>query len=162
VTGDALPPLPDPATGAADPAVGLTAPVVAGSNFEGIGVEIGHGSPTLAVFVAHWCPHCQAEVPDLVEWNANAQVPAGVRVVGVATSTDERRPNYPPSDWLVGEGFPWPVIADSDTFDAAAAFGVSGYPFFVFVDADGSVLWRSSGEMPMDELTQRIQDSLAA
>ena len=160
--GTPLPPYADDATPENDPATGLTAPVVTGANFEGIGVEIDPGAPTLVVFLAHWCPHCQAEVPQLVEWNANSEVPAGVRVVGVATATDERRDNYPPSEWLVRESFPWPVMADSADGDAAAAFGVTGYPFFAFVDADGTVQWRLSGEVAVDELTERIEASLAA
>jgi len=161
-TGTPLPPYPDDASPEDDPAVGLIAPVVTGSNFEGIGVEIDPGAPTLVVFLAHWCPVCQREVPDLVEWNSNSGVPAGVRVVGVATATDERRDNYPPSEWLVRESFPWSVVADSATGDAAAAFGVTGYPFFAFVDADGAVQWRLSGLVPTEELTQRIEASLAA
>ena len=157
-TGEALPLLPQEG---ADPAVGRIAPVVSGQNFEGFTVDIDHSAPTLVVFVAHWCPVCQAEVPDLVTWNRGAQVPAGVRVVGVATATDDRRENYPPSEWLVREGFPWAVLADSEEMDAAAAYGVSGYPFFAFVDADGTVLWRTSGRVPAAELTERIEASLA-
>lgn len=157
-TGDALPLLPPEGD---DPAVGLVAPTVSGQNFEGIGVDIDPGAPTLVVFLAHWCPVCQAEVPALVTWNREAQVPAGVRVVGVATATDDRRENYPPSEWLVREGFPWAVLADSEASDAATAYGVSGYPFFAFVDADGTVLWRTSGLVPADELTARITTSLA-
>jgi 1-aminocyclopropane-1-carboxylate deaminase len=75
---------------------------------------------------------------------------APARVVGIATSTDERRENYPPSDWLAREGFPWPVLADSADLDAAAAYGVTGFPTFLLFDADGTVLWRTSGELPID------------
>lgn len=157
VDGAALPVLPD---GVPDPALGMTAPTLAGSNFEGIGVEIGSGAPTLVTFLAHWCPHCQAEVPELVEWNRQAGVPVGLRVVGVSTSVDDRRDNYPPSDWLVREGFPFPVLADSETNEAATAFGVSGFPFFVLLDADGGVVWRASGELPIAELEAAIADTL--
>ncbi|MCX6521772.1 MAG: TlpA disulfide reductase family protein [Actinobacteria bacterium] len=160
ITGSALPSFPD--DGSADPALGLIAPTVAGANFEGIDVAIDRGAPTLLVFLAHWCPHCQAEVPQLVAWNSASEVPAGVRVVGVSTAVDERRDNYPPSDWLAREGFPWPVVADTEPGDVAAAFGLSSYPFFVLLDADGTVAWRGSGELPTDELTTTIDEALAA
>jgi len=160
ITGSALPSFGD--DDSADPALGLTAPTIVGANFEGIEVAIGRGAPTLVVFLAHWCPHCQAEVPQLVSWNSASEVPAGVRVVGVSTAVDERRDNYPPSDWLAREGFPWPVVADTEVGDVAAAFGLSSYPFFVLLDADGTVAWRGSGELPMNELTATITESLAA
>ncbi|MFN8023551.1 MAG: TlpA disulfide reductase family protein [Acidimicrobiales bacterium] len=159
ITGDALPTLPDPP--ADDPAVGLVAPTLAGQNFEGIAVDVDPGAPTLLVFVAHWCPHCQAEVPRLVQWNNDKRVPAGLRVVGVSTSVDERRDNYPPSDWLAREGFPWPVLADSEAQDAASAYGLPGFPYFVLLDADGKVLWRASGEISMDELDSILAERLA-
>jgi hypothetical protein len=96
----------------------------------------------------------------LVDWNEQAGVPAGLRVVGVSTAVDERRDNFPPSDWLVGEGFPFPVLADSDTNEAATAFGVSGFPFFVLLDAEGTVVWRSRGELPIADLEAAIADTL--
>jgi cytochrome c biogenesis protein CcmG/thiol:disulfide interchange protein DsbE len=159
VAGTALPA--EPSDGSDDPSIGLIAPEVSGQNFEGIDVSIGHGAPTLVVFLAHWCPHCQAEVPLLVQWNNDKQVPAGLRVVGIATSTDERRENYPPSDWLAREGFPWPVLADSADLDAAAAYGVTGFPTFLLFDADGTVLWRTSGELPIEQLNATLAEKLA-
>ena len=66
VTGDLLPAFEgDTAT---DAGAGLAAPILEGESFDGTAVVVEPGSPTLLVFLAHWCPHCQAEVPDLVEW----------------------------------------------------------------------------------------------
>lgn len=160
VDGTPLPPEPDP--GLDDPGLGQVVPEVSGQNFEGVDVSIGHGAPTLAVFLAHWCPHCQNEVPQLVQWNNDREVPAGLRVVGVSTGVDERRDNFPPSDWLAREGFPWAVLADSAGADAAAAFGVTGFPAFVLFDADGTVLWRTSGEVPIDELNAVLAEQLGS
>ena len=153
VTGDVLPPLGDPA--AVDPAVGLTAPVLTGKGFTGNVVTTTPGTPTLLVFLAHWCPHCQAEVPLLVDWEKAGKFPAGVDVIAIATSTDSANPNYPPSMWLARENFPvlWPVLADSKERTAGDAFGLSGYPFFTLLDASGKVVKRMSGRIPMEELT---------
>lgn len=153
VTGEVLPPLGDPAT--ADPAVGMIAPVLTGKGFTGNVVTTTAGTPTLLVFLAHWCPHCQAEVPRLVEWEKAGKFPAGVDVIAIATGTDAANPNYPPSIWLARENFPvlWPVMADSQTKVAGDAFGLSGYPFFTLLDASGKVVKRMSGEIPMEDLT---------
>ena len=162
VSGEALPSF-DSVSTATDTAIGLPAPVVSGKGFTGTEITTdGAGTPTLLVFLAHWCPHCQREVPLLVEWEKDGQTPTGVDVIAVATGTDPANPNFPPSEWLAREEFPalWPVIADSADKKAANAFGLSGYPFFVLVDAQGKVFTRLSGEIPMDQLTEIINQMI--
>ena len=164
VTGEALPAF-DSGSTATDTAIGLPAPVVSGKGFTGTEITTdGAGTPTLLVFLAHWCPHCQREVPLLVEWEKDGKTPTGVDVIAVATGTDPANPNFPPSEWLAREEFPalWPVIADSADKKAANAFGLSGYPYFVLVDAQGNVFKRLSGEIPMDELTAIIDQMIGA
>jgi len=159
VSGDVLPAYAD---GAADKAVGMTAPVLTGAGFTGNKIVTTPGAPTLLVFLAHWCPHCQREVPLLVQWNRDGLVPSGVDVIAVATSTDPASPNFPPSEWLAREEFPalWPVMADSAEKTAAGAMGVSGFPFFVLIGADGKVAFRGSGEIEMKVLTEIITKTL--
>jgi thiol-disulfide isomerase/thioredoxin len=162
VSGEALPSF-DSVSTATDTAIGLPAPVVSGKGFTGTEITTdGAGTPTLLVFLAHWCPHCQREVPLLVEWEKDGKTPTGVDVIAVATGTDPANPNFPPSEWLAREEFPalWPVIADSADKKAANAFGLSGYPFFVLVDAQGKVFMRLSGEVPMDQLTEIINQMI--
>ena len=162
VSGEALPSF-DSVSTATDTAIGLPAPVVSGKGFTGTEITTdGAGTPTLLVFLAHWCPHCQREVPLLVEWEKDGKTPTGVDVIAVATGTDPANPNFPPSEWLAREEFPalWPVIADSADKKAANAFGLSGYPYFVLVDAQGNVFKRLSGEIPMDELTAIIDQMI--
>ena len=164
VTGDALPAF-DSVSTATDTAIGLPAPVVSGKGFTGTEITTdGAGTPTLLVFLAHWCPHCQREVPLLVQWEKDGKTPTGVDVIAVATGTDPANPNFPPSEWLAREEFPalWPVIADSADKKAANAFGLSGYPYLVLVDAQGNVFKRLSGEIPMDELTAIIDQMIGA
>ncbi|TRZ72946.1 MAG: TlpA family protein disulfide reductase [Actinobacteria bacterium] len=157
VSGDVLPAFDEAAK--PDPAVGMLAPVLSGKGFTGNVVTTEPtGTPTLLVFLAHWCPHCQREVPLLVEWEKSGTMPNGIDVFGVATGTDSANPNYPPSEWLARENFPatWPVMADSADKVGGNAFGLAGYPYFVLVGGDGKVLVRMSGEIPMDELTATI------
>ena len=162
VSGEALPSF-DSVSTATDAAIGLPAPVVSGKGFTGTEITTdGAGTPTLLVFLAHWCPHCQREVPLLVEWEASGTMPEGLDVIGVATATSPTNPNFPPSEWLTRENFPplWPVLADDANNTAGNAFGVSGYPFFVLMDETGKVVQRISGEVSIDELNQIIETTL--
>ena len=144
VRGDALALLEDPAD---DPAVGQPAPVVSGETFAGDALSIPGDGPAVVVFLAHWCPHCQREVPFLVKHFEENGMPEGVDVLAVTTSVDESAPNYPPSEWLEREQWDIPTLYDDEDDSAARAFGLSGFPFFVAIDADGNVVARTSGEL---------------
>jgi thiol-disulfide isomerase/thioredoxin len=164
VTGESLPAF-DSTSSATDAAIGMPAPIVSGKGFTGTEITTdGTGTPTMLVFLAHWCQFCQREVPMLVQWEKDGKTPTGIDVIAVATGTDPANPNFPPSEWLAREEFPalWPVIADSADKKAADAFGLSGYPYFVLIDAQGNVFKRLSGEIPMDELTAIINQMIGA
>ena len=144
-----------------DSAVGMISPTLDTVDFAGKPVQAGGatGSPYALVFLAHWCPHCQAEVPRLVSLAEGKKI-AGVDVIGVPTGTTDQAPNYPPSSWLAGEDWPFPVALDTAKTKGAAAFGLSSYPYFVFVDAQGKVVGRTSGEIEPDQL-EAIFEALA-
>lgn len=149
VTGTALPAMPD--GDGTDTAVGVKAPILNGSTFDGSAIAITPGNrPTLVMFVAHWCSHCQREVPQVVKW-LEAGLADGVDVRVVSTGTDASLPNYPPSKWLAGEGLDVPTMADSDKTDGANAYGLSSFPFFVALDTTGSVTQRMSGELTQEQ-----------
>ena len=108
------------------------------------------GKAKLVVFVAHWCPHCQREVPVLSQYLASNDLPPSVELLAVATGTNPDRPNYPPSLWLEREGWPAPVLADDTEGTVAQRFGLPSYPYFVAIDADGKVVARTTGEISTD------------
>jgi len=150
-------PLPDyPAVSAVvapaeqDPAVGMTPPTLKGESFDGssITIEPGGGTAKLVMFVAHWCPHCQKELPLVQEWIDAGLVPDGVEIYAVSTGVAADRPNYPPSEWIAAEGWEPKVLLDNADQSAAAAYGLGSYPFFVLIDADGKVVQRGAGEVP--------------
>ncbi|GIU96693.1 MAG: hypothetical protein KatS3mg013_0496 [Actinomycetota bacterium] len=149
VTGQSLPALPE----GSDPAVGLPAPTLEGRDFEGRPVRIeDDGRPKAIIFLAHWCPHCQREVPLVQDWLDREGMPAGVDLYSVATAIDPAQPNYPPDEWLRREGWTPPVLVDDAKESAASAYGLTGFPFWVFVDADGNVTSRFAGELTIDQL----------
>lgn len=154
ITGAALPPMPDAA--ATDPASGMKAPTLAGLGFDGSPISITPGErPTVVMFVAHWCPHCQREVPQVVKWLA-AGVADGIDLRVVSTGTDPTLPNYPPSSWLAGEGLEVPTMVDSETTVAANAYGLTSFPYFVALDAKGNVTERMAGELTDDQFTALV------
>lgn len=149
VTGEALPSFVE----TSDPGVGLQIPEAEGASFDGSGVDIAlDGTPKMLVFLAHWCPHCQAEVPVIQAWIEAHGLPHGIELISVATATDRAQPNYPPSKWLESEGWTVPVLVDDADSTVGKAFGVTSYPFFVFVDGDGKVHHRAAGELPIEEI----------
>ncbi len=159
VTGKALPAF----EGGTDAAVGRVAPELRGSSFDGKPVAVTHdGHPKLVLFVAHWCPHCQREVPLLVKYLHDHPLPSQMNLVAVATSTSPDQGNYPPSAWLARVRWPTPVLADSSAFAAAQAFGLPAFPYFVALDSHGKVVGRTSGEISTDEFAQLVAKALKA
>ena len=151
VDGKHLPPYTDPEN---DTAVGDTIPTLQGMSFDGSPVSIApNGKPQAIVFLSHSCPHCQAEVPRIVALAKQGKLD-GVDVTAVTTNTSPELPNYPPSTWLQREKWPFPVLADSKDVDAGRAFGLTAFPYFVLVDADGKVVARATGEVSDESLTR--------
>ncbi len=153
VTGEPLPLFEGDPTN--DPAIGMVAPIVEGESFAGDGREVGGASgPQLITFMASWCPACDREMPDLTAWLDDGRLPDEVDLVAVSTFLDEGRPNWPPDEWFDGFGYTGPVMVDDASSSISEAFGLSGTPFWVAVDADGEVVWRTSGLIPMEQLDE--------
>jgi cytochrome c biogenesis protein CcmG, thiol:disulfide interchange protein DsbE len=118
--------------------------------------DINAETPKVILVGAHWCSFCQAEFPKVQQWIGENGLPDDVELVAISTAVDETQPNYSPSAWLEREGWSSPVIADDDSGTAARALGVSGFPFFVFVDDDGKVESRWAGALPIDEFASKL------
>lgn len=160
VTGDALPAVRDFTN---DPAIGTPAPVISGFSFDGSPVTIDPADgPVMVVFLAHWCPHCNNEIPVLNAWRDSGGIPPELRIIGVSTAVAENRDHYPPSEWVVKKAWTWPVLADSEGQDAAVAYGVSGFPYFAIVGQDGLVKLRMSGEQGADVIDRLVDQALAS
>jgi thiol-disulfide isomerase/thioredoxin len=156
ITGEALAPFTSSPAG--DPAVGSPAPEVSGVGFHGTPISISNeGRPKVVLFLAHWCPHCQREVPAIARYLTENDFPDGIDFFAVATASSSDRPNWPPSAWLVREDWSIPTLVDDETFSALRAFGQGGFPYYVLVDRNGLVAHRMSGEQDPVSLAEMMQ-----
>jgi thiol-disulfide isomerase/thioredoxin len=148
IDGESLPPAVD---GGPDPAIGQPFPSLRGTGIDGDPTAIAPGEePLLVIYLAHWCPVCQEEVPVVRDWIA-AGGAEGVAVVAVSTDLAPERGNWPSSRWLAGEAWLQPTLIDPDGAAGAAA-GKQAVPYFVAVDADGQVAARATGALAVPEL----------
>ena len=157
VIGESLPLYEDPLN---DLALGMIAPKAVGLDLlSGAEVSITpSGKPLVVAFFAHWCPHCQREVAEITEWLASNKFPDNDDLIAVSTFEDASRGNYPPAEWLASQDWPFPVIADTSSVAVAEAYGAISVPFFVFINADGSVAKRTSGNIGPALLLQLVED----
>jgi thiol-disulfide isomerase/thioredoxin len=131
-----------------DLALGETAPRFVATDSTGQTLEIGgDGVPRVIGFFAHWCSHCQAEVPHTVAWLEDNEIPDGVDVVAVSTAVEPAGDNYPPSAWFTRERWPEPYVLDDADGTLATAYGLSAFPYWVAVDAQGEVVFRITAEL---------------
>ena len=148
VTGDLLPEF----AGENDDniALGLAAPIFSAPNENSEIVSLEkNGNAKALLFLAHWCGYCQKEVPVVQGFIDSAGVPAGVDVIAIATSIDRGRENYPPQKWLADEGWSETLLYDLDR-EIGNAYGLSAFPYWVFLDKDLNVVARRTGNLPAD------------
>ncbi len=145
VSGEPIPVLSGNVPLGQDIAFGWDAPLISGSDWNGnpVTIDPGDGRPKLIVFLAHWCPHCQEEVPEIQAWLNETGGNPDVDLYGVATSIDRSRPNWPPGGWLESEGWTPPTIIDKNN-KAARSYGLWAFPYWVAVNAEGKLVFRAA------------------
>ena len=148
VTGDLLPEF---AGGNDDNiALGLAAPIFSAPNENSEIVSLEkNGNAKALLFLAHWCGYCQKEVPVVQGFIDSVGVPPGVDVIAIATSIDRGRENYPPQKWLADEGWSETQLYDLDR-EIGNAYGLTAFPYWVFLDKDLNVVARRTGNLPAD------------
>lgn len=155
IAGEALSRLPEGvrlSDSSNDPAVGQLAPTLSGTDFAGESVEIGPGGgPKVVLFLAHWCPHCQREMPLVNDLIAAGKLPPDVEVYAVSTAVDLSRGN-PPSAWFANEGWNQSVVRDNQDNSAFVSYGGAGFPYVVYLDSENRVLTRTAGELGADAI----------
>jgi thiol-disulfide isomerase/thioredoxin len=125
-----MPKLPGP------PQVGSTAPPLKVELVQG-GKRIVENKPRLLYFWATWCVICKSALPEVLAFSQ-------ARNVDVVAITDEEPGTV--AGFLREFHDPFPSIVATDPLRATfQSYGVSGFPTFVLVDADGTVKFYQTG-----------------
>jgi peroxiredoxin len=149
-------------------AVGSKAPAFSLTTPEGQTVSLAtyRGKTVLLEFFATWCPHCNAESPNLA--SIYKTLPKSKYAFVSINADGETAPSvYAFHSYY---GLPWPALLDPAVGHAgsftkpggegpvSSAYRVEAYPTFYVVDPKGRIAWRSDGEQPnalvRQELTQ--------
>lgn len=146
-----------------DPAVGMAPPTLIGEDGTGYVHTISGAidAPVLLLFLAHWCPACNQELPLFVDLSRQGLIPEDLQVYAVLTALDPSRPGFPPIEWLQDAGWSYDYVVDMPDMDrdaawvAGEAFGLSAFPYAVLID-DGVVVERWSGISETEELLARL------
>ncbi|NCG35323.1 MAG: redoxin domain-containing protein [Dehalococcoidales bacterium] len=149
-----------------DLAIGAFAPIPTGVDLYGnpitmttrVGLEERKAS--VIVFLAHWCSHCQREVPMIQNWINKNGSSDNINLFSVATYIEKNKPNYPPNDWLIREQWSSSVIFDNEENIIAEHFGLNAFPYWVFLNSDGTVNMRHSGSLGEDKFNQIMNAGL--
>jgi len=110
--------------------IGKDAPVVELTNLDGEPVKLADfaGHPTAVLFWNPGCGFCQRMVDDLKAWEADRPEDAPNLLVVSTGEADQNRE----------QGLKSPIVLDSG-FSVGRAFGASGTPSAVLVDAEGKI-----------------------
>lgn len=107
------------------------------------------GKVTVVNFFASWCPPCNEEAPELVEF---AQAHPDVAFVGVATSDGLNEA----SAFVEEYGIRFPVVFDSDG-RLSGPWGVEYLPTTLFLDADGQEKERIVGGATLERFEEALE-----
>lgn len=145
---------------ASDPATGTQLGDVVGIDWGSeteISISPRGDLPTLWLLVAHWCPHCQYQLPTLNGiWETLPH--DSVRTVVISTAQNEAGGGEE-DDWLSSGDFQFPVMIDTGN-RLATQFGASAFPFWVVTDPNGIVMGRFAGRTEEPAITQLYEDML--
>jgi len=140
-----------------DPMIGELV-VFNGTNFQDETVSVEPDGKYKAIyFLAHWCPHCQTEVPVVQELIDEGMVPENMDIYSVTSLTynvateEGNSANYPPQSWLEYEGWTPEVIRDDADNTLFKELGGTGTPYVIYLDGDNKIVKRVSGFTPAAE-----------
>ena len=134
-----------------EPAANMKAPIITGTDLNGNTITSENNSPTILLFLAHWCGYCQVEVKEIQDWIEDGGDMGSVKMFSILTSINSSQPNYPPDKWLNSEGWSFQSFTDNELNGVAQHFGIRGFPFWVLIDSNGDIVTRLSGSYTKDQ-----------
>jgi thiol-disulfide isomerase/thioredoxin len=104
-------------------------------------------------FWATWCVPCKAEMPMLVEAEKE-YAPKGVQFIAVSLDDRQTRPKIP--DFIGEFKIGFPVWVGASTMDLEDLKLGEALPATAFLDRQGNIAARVLGQIPKDELLERL------
>lgn len=134
-----------------------SAPLATVRTLDGEQITIGApGQAQLLVFLAHWCPACDREL-DTLRQLPGTTIPDDVQVIAILTAEDQLAPNWPAERWFTGRVPRMIAARDSADSELYSTYGLSQFPAWVAIDADGIVRQRVHGLLGLDDVAQLAQ-----
>jgi cytochrome c biogenesis protein CcmG/thiol:disulfide interchange protein DsbE len=142
---------PASSTAAASPLLGKPAPSISSTALTGGPVDLStiRGRFVVVNFFASWCPPCQVEQPELVQFAFQHRSAGDAQVLGVVFADR----NASAARFLASTGSEWPAVADPNG-QIAVDYGVRGPPETFVVAPDGLVVARLVGAVKSTDLDQ--------
>jgi peroxiredoxin len=109
-----------------------------------------HGKPVLLNFWATWCQYCVEEMPVIQERYLLDSTAFTVLAI------DEGEPLEDVVDFVVQEGYAFPVLIDLD-YQVGDQYFLDGYPISFFVDGDGLIRYIVNGMMAEADMEAGMQ-----
>ncbi len=101
-------------------------------------------------FWASWCGPCRESLPDLKQFQSTFSSDQ-VQVVSISEDRDENTWN----SFVSQNQMNWEQQFDGDG-ESARRYGVQGFPTYILMDGNGTILRRYEGEDPSQSLIERI------
>lgn len=145
-------------TVASSPLVGKAAPSVSGVTLAGGRIDLAslRGRYVVLNFFASWCPPCQVEEPQLVQFAAARHGLAGPAVLGVVFGDSASNA----ASFVRANGADWPVITDPGG-RLALSYGVAEPPESFLIAPDGRVAAEIVGGVTAAGLDRLIGEATA-
>lgn len=131
------------------PAPAFTLPALEGQK---VALSDFAGRPVVLNFWASWCGPCREEAP-LFKTLAE-QKPNDVAVIGILFAEDKIDNARV---FIKEQGLNYPNLRDTDQADTAVAYGVTGIPQTVFIDARGVVRTIERGELTREKFNKGLE-----
>lgn len=130
-------------------APGFTAETVDGGS---VSVQDGNAEPTMLVFFATWCPHCNNEAPVISELESEYE-DLEVVMVGIDGQDDPGKVRQFVEKYSIESPAVYQPSLGQD-------YQVSGYPTVYVLDAEGKVVAANAGEAPREAYEGWIEEAL--